>query len=252
MTTGAERNKAPAEATQPNLARRLLRWWPVALVAGGIATFFASGADHYLMLQTLHDNRMELVSFVADNAVWAVIIFVAIYIAAAIFALPGTLVLTIAGGFLFGIWWGTLWAVIGATIGATLLFLAARSALGKSIRNRAGPILRKMEAGFRDDAFSYMLSLRLLPGFPFFIVNIVPAFVGVRLRTFVLATVVGILPGSFAFASVGAGLSSVFEMMMEPTLASAITPEIIIGLTSLAVLALAPIGWKKIKARRAL
>ncbi len=252
MATGTEQDKPIPDATQPTRLRRLLRWWPVAVLAAGLASFFASGADHYLMLQTLHDNRMELVAFVHDYGALAVLAFVGIYISATAFAVPGTLILTIAGGFLFGIWWGTFWAVIGATIGASILFLAAQTTLGEALRARTGKMLQKMEVGFRANAFSYLLTLRLLPVFPFFIVNVVSGFVGVPLRTFVLATLLGIIPGSFVFASVGAGLGSAFEMMMEPTLASAITPEIVTGLVSLAVLALAPIAWKKLKPRRRL
>ena len=250
MATSPDQNEPIRDAATPSPRRRVLRWWPVAVLAAGVATFFASGADHYLMLQTLHDNRMALVAFVHDYGVLAVIVFVGIYTAATALAIPGALVLTITGGFLFGTWWGTVWVVIGATAGASLLFLAARTTLGESLRARAGPLFKKIEAGFGANAFSYLLSLRLLPVFPFFVVNVVPAFVGVPLRTFVLATVLGIIPGSFVFASVGAGLGSVFEMMMEPTLASAITPEIIIALVSLAVLALLPIVWKKLKSRR--
>ncbi|MCZ6510324.1 MAG: TVP38/TMEM64 family protein, partial [Alphaproteobacteria bacterium] len=204
------------------------------------------------MLQTLHDNRMDLMAFVHDYGVLAVVVFLGVYTASTALAIPGALVLTIAGGFLFGTLWGTVWVVIGATAGASLLFLVARTALGEALRARAGPMLKKIEAGFGANAFSYLLSLRLLPIFPFFIVNVVPAFVGVPLRTFVLATVLGIIPGSFVFASVGAGLGSAFEMVMEPTLASAITPEIIIALVSLAILALLPIVWKKLKAGRGL
>lgn len=252
MTSGTNQDEPIPDAPRPALARRLSRWWPVAVLAVGVAVFFASGADHYLMLQTLHDNRMDLIAFVHDFGVLAVIVFLGVYVAATALAIPGALVLTIVGGFLFGAWWGTLWVVIGATTGASLLFLAARTTLGEALRARAGPMMKKIEAGFAANAFSYLLSLRLLPIFPFFIINVVPAFVGVSLRTFVLATVLGIIPGSFVFASVGAGLGSVFEMMMEPTLASAITPEIVIALVSLAVLALLPIVWKKLKARRGL
>ncbi len=252
MTTDTEQGENVPARTRPTPVRRLLRWWPVAVLAVGVAAFFASGADHYLMLQTLHDNRMELVAFVHEYGVLAVFVFLGIYVAATALAIPGALVLTIAGGFLFGTWWGTVWVVIGATVGASLLFLAARTTLGAALRARAGPMLKKIEAGFGANAFSYLLSLRLLPIFPFFIVNVVPAFVGVPLRTFVLATVLGIIPGSFVFASVGAGLGSAFEMVMEPTLASAITPEIIIALVSLAILALLPIVWKKLKAGRGL
>ena len=256
MTTGTDQNEnAPDDtrrAPERRLLRRLSQWWPVAVLAAGIAAFFASGANHYLMLQTLHDNRMDLMAFVHDYGVLAVIVFLGVYTAATALAIPGALVLTIAGGFLFGPWWGTVWVVIGATTGASLLFLAARTTLGAALRARAGPMLKKIEAGFGANAFNYLLSLRLLPIFPFFIVNVVPAFVGVTLRTFVLATMLGIIPGSFVFASVGAGLGSAFEMMMEPTLASAVTPEIIIALVSLAVLVLMPIVWKKLKARRGL
>lgn len=250
MTGRAKREKRRDDAGHLSWPRRTLRWWPVGLVAGGIAAFFASGADHYLMLQTLHDNRMDLVAFVADHRALAIVAFLGVYIAVTAFALPGALVLTLAGGFLFGPWWGTIWVVIGATAGAALLFLAARTTLGEALRRRGGRMVQKMDAGFGANAFSYLLSLRLLPVFPFFLVNIIPAFAGVSLRVFLAATVLGILPGSFLFASVGAGLGSVFEMMMEPTPASAITPEIIIALFSLAVLALAPIGWKKLKVRR--
>lgn len=252
MTTGTGQSKHTPGEARPTLVRRLLRWWPVAVLAAGLAAFFGSGADHYLMLQTLHDNRMDLMAFVHDYGVLAVVVFLGVYTASTALAIPGALVLTIAGGFLFGTLWGTVWVVIGATAGASLLFLVARTTLGEALRARAGPMLKKIEAGFGANAFSYLLSLRLLPVFPFFIVNVVPAFVGVPLRTFVLATVLGIIPGSFVFASVGAGLGSAFEMVMEPTLASAITPEIIIALVSLAILALLPIVWKKLKAGRGL
>jgi uncharacterized membrane protein YdjX (TVP38/TMEM64 family) len=252
MTSGPDQNEPILDDIPVTPGRRVLRWWPVAILVAGVVAFFASGADHYLMLQTLHDNRMALAAFVHDYGVLAVIVFLGVYIAATALAIPGALILTITGGFLFGAVWGTVWVVIGATAGASLLFLAARTTLGAALRARAGPMLKRIEAGFGANAFSYLLSLRLLPIFPFFIVNIVPAFVGVPLRTFVLATVIGIIPGSFVFVSVGAGLGSVFEMMMEPTLASAITPEIIIALVSLAVLALLPIVWKKLKARRGL
>ena len=250
MSAGPENSEPTFDDRPMSRGRRLLRWWPVAVLGAGIMVFFVSGADRYLMLQTLHDNRMNLVAFVKDYGALAVIVFVGVYAATTALALPGALILTVAGGFLFGTLWGTVWVVIGATAGASLLFLAARTTLVAALRARAGPMLKKIEAGFGANAFSYLLSLRLLPVFPFFVVNIVPAFAGVPLRTFVLATVLGIIPGSFVFASVGAGLGSVFEMMMEPTLADAVTPEIIIALVSLAVLALLPMVWKKLKARR--
>ena len=164
--------------------------------------------------------------------------------------MPGSAVLTIAGGFLFGIAFGTVWVVIAATAGATALFLMARTVLGDGLRKRAGTALRKMEAGFSENAFSYLLSLRLIPVFLFFLINIVPAFLGVSLRTYVVATLIGIIPGAFVFASIGAGLGSIFDMMSDFTLAGALTPQVIVALASLSVLSLVPPLYKKLKARR--
>ncbi len=144
-----------------------------------------------------------------------------------------------------------MWFVLGATPGAAALSLVAKTSFGDARRAKAGPWLKKMEAGFQDDAFSYMLVLRLVPLFPFFVVNLVPALLGGRLRTYVVATFVGIIPGAFVFASVGAGLGSVFDSMEEFSPASALTPEVITALVGLAVLSLIPVAYKKLKARRA-
>jgi len=140
--------------------------------------------------------------------------------------------------------------VVAATIGATILFIAAKTALGDLLRAKAGPFLQKMEAGFREDALSYLLVLRLIPLFPFFIVNLVPAFLGVSLRVFVIATFGGIIPGSFVYATVGAGLGSIFDAGGEFSASGILTPEIITALVGLAVLALLPVAYKRYKAKR--
>ncbi len=241
-TTTRER----ADAAGP--LRRLL---PLAVLGAVIAAVFAFDLDRFLSFEALRDNREILMAFVQDQAVLAAALFVAVYAVSTATSLPGGAVLSIAGGFLFGSVFGALWIVIGATIGATALFLIAKTAFGDTLRAKAGPWLQKMEAGFQDNAFSYMLVLRLVPLFPFFVVNLVPALLGVRLRTYVVATFVGIIPGSFVFASVGAGLGSVFDSMEEFSPASALTPEVITALVGLAVLSLIPVAYKKIKARRA-
>jgi uncharacterized membrane protein YdjX (TVP38/TMEM64 family) len=151
---------------------------------------------------------------------------------------------------LFGVWQGTAVVVVGATIGAVAIFLAARSLLADVLRAKAGrPWLAKMEAGFRQDAVSYMMVLRLVPGFRFFVVNLVPAFLGVSLRTFTLTTFFGIMPGTFVFALIGAGLGSVFDQAEAFTLKGALTPQIITALVGLAVLSLLPVAYKRIKSR---
>ena len=158
--------------------------------------------------------------------------------------------MTITGGFLFGQWLGTTYVIFAATIGATILFLAARTALGDVLHAKAGPFLQKMEAGFQENALSYLLVLRLIPAFPFFIVNLVPAFLGVSLRVYVIATFVGIIPGTFVYATVGAGLGSIFDAGGEFSAGSILTPEIITALIGLAILALLPVAYKKVKAKR--
>jgi uncharacterized membrane protein YdjX (TVP38/TMEM64 family) len=146
--------------------------------------------------------------------------------------------------------WGTIYTVIGATIGATVLFLIAKTAIGDILRAKAGPWLQKMEAGFQENALSYLLILRLVPLFPFFVVNLAPAFLGVAVSTYVIGTFIGIIPGTFAYASAGAGLGSIFDAGKELTVDNVLTPEIRIAMVALIGLALIPVVYKKIKARQ--
>ncbi len=227
------------------------RFIPLLVLGAGIAAFFALGLNKYLTFDALRHNRETLTAFVDAMPVLSVLLFVLVYTGAVSLSVPGAAVLTLTGGFLFGIWEGTAAVVVGATAGATLLFLAARFVLGDVLRAKAGPWLAKMEAGFNEDALSYLLVLRLIPAFPFFIVNLVPAFLGVSLRTFVIATFLGIIPGTFVFASIGAGLGSIFDSAQEFSLKGALTPQVITALVGLAALSLLPVVYKKIKARRA-
>ena len=169
----------------------------------------------------------------------ATLAFVVVYAGATALSLPGALFLTMAGGFLFGTWLGGLLSVIGATSGAVVLFLIARSSLGAALRDRAGPWLMRLEAGFRRDAFSYLLVLRLVPLFPFWLVNLVPALLDVPLSTFALATFVGIIPGGLVYASVGSGLGAVLDRGEQPDLDLILEPQVFLPLLGLAALALA-------------
>jgi len=223
---------------------------PLLVLAVGLIAFFALGLDQYLTFEALKENRAWLLEQVEQSAVLAALVYMGIYIAVVAFSLPGGAVMTIAGGFLFGQWLGTGYVVVAATIGATILFIAAKTALGDMLRERARGFVKKMEAGFREDALSYLLVLRLIPLFPFFIVNLVPAFLGVSLRVFVIATFAGIIPGSFVYATVGAGLGSIFDAGGEFSASGILTPEIITALVGLAVLALLPVAYKRYKAKR--
>ena len=246
-------NESGGYAETPAKRRSALRRWaPLAAIALAIGASFALGLDDYLSFEALRENRMALTDFVSQNAVLAVISFIAVYAISTALSLPGASILTVAGGFLFGGLVGSFWVVIGATLGATGIFLAARTAFGDLLQARAGPFLKKMEAGFQENALSYLLFLRLVPVFPFFIVNLVPAFLGVPLRTYVIATFFGIIPGSFVYASVGAGLGSFFDANAEASLAGVLTPEIIVALVGLSLLSLAPIVIKRVKRKRAI
>lgn len=226
------------------------RMIPLLVLAAGLVAFFVFDLDDYLTFETLRENRAWLLQQVADSALLAAIVYIVLYILVVAFSLPGGAVMTITGGFLFGQWLGTAYVIFAATIGATILFLAAKTALGDVLRAKAGPFLQKMEAGFQENALSYLLVLRLIPLFPFFIVNLVPAFLGVSLKVFVIATFVGIIPGSFVYATVGAGLGSIFDSGEEFSAGSILTPEIVTALVGLAVLAMLPVAYKKLRAKR--
>ncbi|HYE53038.1 MAG TPA: VTT domain-containing protein, partial [Azospirillaceae bacterium] len=180
-------------ASRPFPWRRVL---PLLLLAAGIALVFATGLHRHLSLASLAEHRQGLADLAARSPATAAASFILAYAAAVALSVPGAVFLTLAGGLLFGVAAGTLYTVAGATLGATLLFLAARTALGDLLRARAGPWMARLEEGLRRDALSYLLFLRLVPAFPFWLVNLVPAFLGVRLSTFVLGTFLGIIPGT--------------------------------------------------------
>ncbi|HLB07841.1 MAG TPA: TVP38/TMEM64 family protein [Alphaproteobacteria bacterium] len=228
----------------------LRRLWPLGLLALAVGLVFAFGLDERLSLGELAAHRAALAGFVSEHAVAAVLLYLALYVINTALSLPSATVLTLAGGFLFGAPAATVYTVIGATIGATLVFLAARSAFGDALRRRARGWVKTMEQGFRTNALSYLLILRLIPIFPFFIVNLVPALLGVRLTTFVLATFIGIIPGSFVYALAGAGLGDVLEAGETLSPGTVLTPRVLGALGGLAILALLPVFYKLVKARR--
>lgn len=223
------------------------RLTPLLILVAGLILFLALDLQRYISFNTLSDYHETLTRWVADHALLAGLVYMLIYSVVIAFSLPGGAVMTITGGFLFGIWIGTALTVVGATVGATAVFLAARTGLGDPLRARAGPALRKMEAGFQENAMSYLLFLRLIPLFPFWLVNLVPAFLGVKLRTYVIGTFFGIAPGSFVYASVGNGLGAILERGERPDLGLIFNPEILLPLIGLSLLAMLPVIYKKMK-----
>jgi uncharacterized membrane protein YdjX (TVP38/TMEM64 family) len=253
---------SPAADTPSGLTRRLLLL--AAVVALALAATWALGRGE-LSLEALLRHRAEIDAFVTAHGTLAVLAYLGLYIGTVALSLPGATILTVIGGFLFGLMLGGTVAVIGATIGATVIFLVARTALGEPLLRRAGPRARLLAEGFRADAFNYLLFLRLVPAFPFFLVNLVPAFAGVRLGPFVAATALGVIPASFVYALAGTGLDSVImaqKKTFDDCLAAGradcrlafdprdvLTPELLGALVALGLLALVPVLVKRVRGR---
>ncbi len=259
-------DQAPAKARDPAPRLSLGRLLPLVALAVALGVIVAMGWHRHLSFESLVRHHGALQGFVAQNTAAALAAYIGLYIAVVALSVPGAVYLTIAGGILFGVLLGGVAAVTGATIGAICVFLIARSALGEQLARRAGPLAARLAEGFRADAFSYLLFLRLVPVFPFWLVNLVPALAGVRLSTFAAATAIGIVPGGFAFAFVGSGLTSVItaqekayracldagraDCRLDFDLKAAVTPELLMALAALGVVALIPVVVKRLRARR--
>jgi len=223
------------------------KFLPLLILAVGLIVFFSTGAHNYISEDILRDNHETLTNWVANYPIVAPLLFCVAYVIVVLFSLPGGTLMSVAGGFLFGAFYAGFLVVFSATVGATGLFMAAKSSIGDSLRAKAGPWMSKLEEGFKKNEFSYLLFLRLVPAFPFFVVNLVPAFLGVSLKNYVLGTFIGIIPGALVFTYFGAGLGKVFESGEAFSLSAVITPEILIALSGLALLALLPIVLKKLR-----
>ncbi|WP_407943122.1 TVP38/TMEM64 family protein [Methylobacterium oxalidis] len=246
-----------AVAPQPSGGRRgraALRWLPLAILALASLAMLVSGAYHLLSLDRLLASRAWLQGFVEADRFRAVVVAGLVYVCAVVLSVPASLVLTIICGFLFGIVTGALLAVASATTGAAIVFSIGRGPAGDLLRRVAGPRLSRLAEGFRRDAFGYIAFLRLLPIFPFWMTNLAPAACGVRLRTFVLATMLGLLPGAFVYAATGAAIEDVVaahesakaacraagSLACDEALAvsALVTPKMVAGLAGLAAFAL--------------
>jgi len=237
-----------ASKTKRHSFRRFL---PVLVLVAGLVMFFALGLDRYVSFEALQENREWLRAQVEANEVMAAMTLIVVYALVIAFSLPAGALLTIAAGFLFGTVVAASCVVVGATLGAAAVFLAARTAFADILRAKAGAGMRRMEAGFRENAWNYLLVLRLIPIFPFWLVNLVPAFLGVSLRTYVTATFIGIIPGTAVYASLGNGLGAIFAAGETPDLRIIFDPEVLLPILALAVLAVVPVVYKKVKARNA-
>ena len=246
-STEGMRQTQPPHSAARSIQSRLLA---VALAVVGVAVLLKlTGALDHLSFGALARNREWLGERVDELGFAAPLAFIIFYAVCTALSLPTGLLLSTLAGFLFGTGWGGLCNLVGATLGATTIFLAAKTVLGDLLRARAGPFLQKLEAGFREDELSYMLVLRLVPLFPFWLVNLAPAFLGVRLSSFVIGTAVGIIPGAFVFASVGMGLGAILDMGGAPDGSAILQPRILVPILGLVGLALIPVIIKRLSRR---
>lgn len=249
------------QQTSSSLLRRLM---PAIILAGIAILVFTQGWHSYLSPKTIAYRLEDIQSYISGNLLLSVLAYMGIYIAIVALSLPGGALLTLTGGLLFGWMVAAPVTVVAATIGATIIFMVARTSFGEPLAARAGPWLHKLRDGFQENAFNYLLFLRLVPAFPFVIVNLAPALLGVPLKTYVLGTLIGIIPGTFAYSYFGRGLDSVLDagrtayeacvaqkgeagcaFPFDPSVL--ITKDIVIAIAGLGVVALIPVILKKFR-----
>jgi uncharacterized membrane protein YdjX (TVP38/TMEM64 family) len=241
-----------AAQAAPQLWRRWAKMAPLGVIAAGLALIFATGLNRYLSLDMLQQKRMVLQDLVQAHPVKAVVLYMVAYMILVAFSVPGAMIMTMGGGFLFGPWLGSAAAVTGMTAGAVIMFLVARSTLGELIlrRAKAGGLIEKIQLGVRANAFSYLLVLRLIPAIPFWLCNIASGFVPMTLATYVAATILGIIPSTVIYSSIGSGLGHIFEDGGKPDLGMMMEPRILAPLLALAVLSVAPVAYHAWKLHR--
>lgn len=228
------------------------RYGPIALIAV-VALLGAFALRDYLSFDALRDNREALIAFRDSNFVLTVVVFIAAYVTIVAFSLPGAAIATLTGGFLFGTALGAGVNVVGATLGATAIFLAARMGFGDKLRAKmeaSEGMVAKIKAGLDENQWSMLFFIRLVPAVPFFVANLIPAFLGVSLRRFVISTFLGIIPGSLVYTSVGAGLGEVFARGETPNLGIIFEPHILLPILGLCALSLLPVVIKAVTGKK--
>jgi uncharacterized membrane protein YdjX (TVP38/TMEM64 family) len=234
--------------------RRLARYVPLAIILIVALTSVFTLGD-YLNFETLRENRAALLAFRDANYAATVAVFIAAYVAIVAFSLPGAAVITLTGGFLFATFPGVLFNITGATIGATLIFLAVRWGLGARLGARldsSDGIVKKIKDGIDQNQWEMLFLIRLVPAVPFFVANLLPAFLEVPLHRYVISTFLGIIPGGLVYTSIGAGLGEVFERGESPDLGVVFEPHILLPILGLCALAVLPVILKAIRGGKSL
>lgn len=218
-----------------------------------IAAVGAFALKDYTSFEALRDNREALVAYRDNHIVLTATTFVVLYLLIVAFSLPGALMATLTGGFLFGTLGGSVLSVTGATIGATVIFLAARYGFGEKLKARldaSDGTVGKISQGIDDNQWSMLFFMRLVPVVPFFVANLVPAFLAVPVHRYVISTFLGIIPGSLVYSSVGAGLGEVFARGESPNLGLIFEPHVLVPILGLSALSLLPVVMKSMTGRK--
>jgi uncharacterized membrane protein YdjX (TVP38/TMEM64 family) len=256
------------DSEQKTAARRagfILRYAPLVVLLAAAAAVFSLGLHRYISLESAIRNSEALDRAVASNPLSAFAIYVAVYSAAIVFAVPGAVVFTMFGGFLFGAFFGAMGGILGSTLGGVITVLIGSGSIGASLQNAALPRFQKLAQGFRDGAFGYIVLLRLIPVVPYIAINVAAGLFRVPLRTFIAATMIGIAPIAFCFGFIGSGLDQGIEKQLqvfraceaanagecriEFDMTHFLSRELMVGLTLFAVLVSLPIIFRKRIAR---
>ncbi len=229
--------------------KKIRPYIPLILILGSSILAWTLRIQNYINFESLRDHQNTFEYFIYQHYIWSTLIFSVIYLLIVGLSIPGATLMTVTAGFLFGQAVGTLLSVISATLGASLLFLGVRMASERIFLQKAKPWIKKMQAGFQENAFSYLMTLRLIPLFPFVAVNLVASILQIPLRTFFFGTLLGIIPGSFVYVSIGVALRDVINQPgFTPNLI--LDPQILLALGGLGVLALLPVVYKRFKKRK--
>ena len=209
-----------------------------------IGLFFYFDLGSYLTLESLKENKARFDQYYQENTTGMIVGFILVYIAVVALSLPGATILTLTAGAIFGAVTGTLVVNVGATVGATLAFLVARFILRDWVEEKYGDRLKPFNEGFSNNALNYILFLRLVPVFPFFLINLVSGLTRIRLPVYFFGTMFGILPGSFVYCNAGSNLASI------TSLSDIASPGVLGAFALLGVFALIPTLYKKFKNRK--
>lgn len=230
-----------------NMGNKIKKLIPIVVIIALIASYYIFDLGQYVTFEKLKAQHAQMQKFTSEHYTLASLIAIVTYIVTVSLSLPIAGLLTIFIGYLFPIPLSTLLVVVGATIGATIIFLAARSASSALFYERVKPFLRKIEPNMRENAAGYLITMRLIPLIPFWLLNLAPAFLNVPLRTFVWTTFVGIIPGSYVYTQAGSGLASVFEESDHFSFGAVFTTEVIWAFALLILFSLIPTIYKLIQ-----